>query len=93
MTTYFMFGRYSAQALKGISAERTKAAEELIGKMGGKIEAMYVLLGRYDLVLIVSLPALEDAIKASIALTKLTDIAFSTAPAMPVGDFDKLVAK
>ena len=37
MSTFFMFGKYSQEALKGISAERTKKAAALIKKYGGKI--------------------------------------------------------
>ena len=92
MATYFMFGKYSSEALKGVSAERSKKAAELIKGAGGEIKSMYALLGEHDLVLIVELPSVEKAINASVALTKQTGIAFSTMPAITVADFDKLAA-
>jgi uncharacterized protein with GYD domain len=92
MATYFMFGKYSSEAIKAVSATRSKKAEELVKDMGGEIKSMYALLGEHDLVLIVDLPNLENAVKASVALTRQTGIAFSTMPAISVADFDKLSA-
>jgi hypothetical protein len=43
-------------------------------------------------VLVVSLPGTEEAMKASVALTKLTGISFTTMPAVTVQDFDKLMS-
>jgi len=40
--------------------------------------------------LVVELPSTEQAMKASIALSKLTGIAFTTLPAVSMADFDKL---
>jgi uncharacterized protein with GYD domain len=91
MATYFMFGKYSSEAIKVVSAARSKKAEELVKGLGGEIKSMYALLGEHDLVLIVELPNAENAVKASVALTRQTGIAFSTAPAISVADFDKLI--
>jgi uncharacterized protein with GYD domain len=92
MATYFMFGTYSSEAIRAVSAARSKKAEELVKGLGGEIRSMYALLGKYDLVLIVELPNFENAVKASVALTRQTGIAFSTMPAINVADFDKLIA-
>ena len=92
MATYFMFGIYDADALDDISAERTRAAHQVVESTGGKIEALYVLMGDTDLVLIADFPDARKAIKASIELSKLTGISFSTTPAMKVQEFDQLIA-
>ena len=91
MATFFMFGKYSIDAVKEISAERTVKATAVIGDPGGKVEAAYALLGETDLVLIVDLPGVKEAMKASIELTKLLGISFTTAPAVTVEEFDKLI--
>ena len=70
MATFFMFGKYSSEAVKGISPKRTKAAEEAIKKLGGKIESMYALLGERDLVVILTIPGVDQAMKASVVLRK-----------------------
>ena len=91
--TFFMFGRYSGEALEDISAKRTAAACDLIKQLGGSIKGMYALLGQYDLVLIVELPTMTDAMKAAVALGRETGISFCTAPAMTVAEFDKLMVE
>jgi uncharacterized protein with GYD domain len=88
-----MFGRYSSEALKGMSAKRTKESESLIKKFGGKVESMYALLGEKDLVFIVTFPGIEQAMKASVALSKMTGISFATLPAVTVEEFDKLMGE
>jgi uncharacterized protein with GYD domain len=91
MTTYFMFGKYSFESLNQMSTERTDKAVSLIYKFGGQVNSMYTLLGEQDIVLIVDFPDLEQVMKASIALTKMTSISFKTSPAMAVEDFDKII--
>ncbi len=93
MATYFMFGRYSLDSVKEISPERTNKAAALINKHGGEVKSGYALLGEKDLVLIVDLPDTEQAMKTSVALAKLLGISFTTAPAVTVEDFDKIMAE
>ena len=92
MATFFMFGRYSAEALKGINPKRTKEAESLIKKFQGEVKGMYSLLGEKDLVFILTFPGMEQAMKASVALSKMTGISFTTFPAVTVEEFDKMMA-
>jgi uncharacterized protein with GYD domain len=91
MATFLMFGKYSSEALRAISAQRTEEAVDLIGQCGGEVEAMYAMLGQHDLVLVLDFPGVEQALKASVALSKLTGIGFTTAPAIAVQEFDSLL--
>ena len=93
MATFFMFGKYSSEALKEMGAERTEKAVNLIKKFGGEVNSMYALLGEQDLVLIVDFPEVEQVIKASVALTKMTGVSFTSSPAVAVEDFDKMIAE
>ena len=93
MVTYLMFGKYSLEAVGQISAARTKSAAAVIQDCGGQIKGGYALLGEKDLVLIVELADTETAMKASVALSKLLGIGFTTAPAVSIEEFDKLLAK
>jgi len=87
-----MFGKYSAASLKEMSGERTTKAFSLIKKSGGEVKSVYALLGEKDLVVIVDFPETKQAMKASIALNKLTGICFTTSPAVTIEEFDKLIA-
>ncbi|MBE9543293.1 MAG: GYD domain-containing protein, partial [Proteobacteria bacterium] len=84
MATFFMFGKYTSEAIKEISIERTQQAVAEIKKLGGNMTAMHALLGEYDLLFCVTLPGVEEAIKASVALKRLTGISFTSCPAVTV---------
>ena len=91
MAKYLMLGRYSQEAIKGIASDRTKKVVEAIGKSGGKVNSMLALLGNYDLAFVADFPGTSEALKASIAIAKLTGISFTTYPAVTVEEFDKIV--
>ncbi len=93
METFFMFGKYSREAINKISAERTRKAISNIQKLGGRVKSVYALLGENDLVFIVNLPGAAQATMASIALAKMTGISFTTSPAIPIEQFDRLFNK
>lgn len=92
MATFFMFGKYTLEGIKGMSSARTKKIMDIIKKAGGEVKSMHALLGEKDLVFIVDFPGNEEAIKASVAITKLTGIGFTTSPAITVEEFDKLTS-
>ena len=91
MAKFVMLGRYSPEAIKGITGERTKKGVEIIEKAGGKVNLILALLGNHDLLLVVDFPGMTEAMKASVALTKLTGVGFNTSPAFSVEEFDKIV--
>jgi uncharacterized protein with GYD domain len=90
MTTYIMFGKFTPGVVKEISAERTKKSVAIVEECGGKGQALYALLGETDVLAIADFPSLEQAMKASVELTKLLGISFTTSPAITVEEFDKL---
>jgi uncharacterized protein with GYD domain len=91
MNTYLMFGKYSHDALKKISARRTAGAAKLIKKYGGELRSGYALLGDLDIVLVADFPDNAKAMKASVELTKMLGIGFTTAPAVSVEYFDSMM--
>jgi uncharacterized protein with GYD domain len=92
MATFILTGKYTPQALQDISPDRTKKALSLIKKNKGAVQVMCATLGQNDLVFVLDFPGLKEAMRTSVALTKLTSIAFTTAPAVTVDVFDKLTA-
>jgi uncharacterized protein with GYD domain len=92
MATFIMFGKYSAEALKGMSPARTQKITDTVKKFGGEVQGMYATLGDQDLVFILTLPGIEQAMQLSVSLNKMTGISFATAPAVSAADFDKIMA-
>jgi uncharacterized protein with GYD domain len=88
-----MFGKYTPDAIRDISTERTDEAVKLIENAGGKIVSMHATLGEYDLIVIAEFPSVKEAMKASVGLNMVTGISFSTTPAIPAADFDKMVSE
>lgn len=92
MAKYLMLGKYSLESIKGISAGRTKKAVALIEKHGGKVNSVYALLGQYDLAIMADFGGVADVMEASVDLTKLTAISFTTLPALSVDVFDRIMS-
>jgi len=91
MATYLMFGKYSPQGMQEMTPQRTAKAIDVIKLNGGSVEAMYAALGPTDLVFVLNFPGNNEAMKASVALGKMTGIGFTTCPAVTVAEFDKLL--
>ena len=91
MATYFMFGDYSNESVRKISAKRTGETKEWIEKQGGSLISAYALLGEKDIVLLVDLPNTEQAMRTSAGLSRMLGISFSTYPAVSVEAFDQLM--
>ena len=92
MANFFIFGKYTSEAFKGLSISRTEKAIQLIKRYGGEINSMHALLGEKDLVFTTQFPDVESAMRASIGLSKLTGIAFSTSQAIAIKEFDNLTS-
>ncbi len=93
MATYFMFGDYSSEGIKEISAKRTEKCNDIFEKLGGKVKSIYALIGSHDIVIIVDLPSREEAIKASIAVGIETGLSFQTFPALSADRFDQIASE
>lgn len=93
MHTFFMFGRYSSESLRNVSIQRTREAHQVVEDLGGHIKSIYALMGEYDVVLITEFARMAEAMKATVALKRLTDISFFTTAAMPIEEFDQLVGE
>jgi uncharacterized protein with GYD domain len=93
MPIFMMFGKYSSDALKKVSSERTRKAIEIIKKNGGKVISMYAVLGEHDMVFTLDFPDAEKALLTSVTLNALTGISFVTSPVVDVEQFDKLVSE
>lgn len=92
MSTYLMFGKYSLEGAKGISAKRTEQSMALLKKYNAQLKGGYAMLGDTDLLLIVEAADTGKAMQLSAGLGKLLGATFSTAPAVSIEEFDKLMS-
>jgi len=93
MPIFMLFGKYTNEAIRGISPERTEHAAQIIKDNGGKVISMFAVMGEHDLVFTLDFPDSESAFVTSVALKKFTGISFTTSPVVEVEIFDKLIAK
>jgi len=91
MSTYIMFGKYTAEGFAKMSPERTEKIIEFIKEHEGEIHKMYAILGQFDLLFMVDFPSTEKAVHASLTVSKYSGITFSTSPALPVEMFDDMI--
>ena len=91
MITCFMFGRFPQEAYLDISPNRTHSAVMVLSEFEGEVKSMYALMGENDLVFIVDFPEINQALLASVALSKELGISFTTSPAITVEEFDAMM--
>jgi uncharacterized protein with GYD domain len=90
MGTFFLFGKYTPEALAKVSSARTEEVRKLVRDKGGVVREVYALLGHQDLVIIIDAVGIIEAMEISIALSRLTGINFSTCPALDSSEFDRI---
>jgi uncharacterized protein with GYD domain len=91
MKTILMFGKSSSEELKEISLKYRAEIVSLVKDCGGDVRSMYVMLREKYSVFIFAFPGIKRAMKASIALSRLTGISFTISPAVPVDEFNKIM--
>ena len=84
MRTFFIFGKASSGELREISIKYRAQAVKLVESLGGDVKSIYMMLREKYLVIVFVFPGLREAMKASLALSKLTGISFQTCPAVLV---------
>ena len=92
MRTFMILGKSTSEELKEISLKYRVEVVRLVKNFGGDVKSMYVMVKEKYLVIFFVFPGLKRAMKASIALSKLTGISFRILPVVPVDEFSKIMA-
>ena len=82
MTIYISQGRYTAAAIKGMSAkpeDRSEAVAELFAAAGARLISWYLTLGPYDWLIIAEAPDEPTMISAVLAAADITTTVALTA--------------
>ena len=85
--------RYTQQGIKKIkdSPARLDAAKKAAEQSGGKIQAWYLTMGRYDAVLISEFPNDEAAAKFMLSVGGLGNIATQTLKAFTEAEYRNII--
>lgn len=97
MPKYLSHGSYTLEGVRGLSKEggssRRDHFAEIVGKLGGRVEAFYFAFGGTDVYSIVDLPDNESSAAISLALNAGGGFQGSTVVLLTPEEMDKAVEK
>lgn len=95
MPTFVTLYRYTQQGARNVkeSPARIAAARKSAEEAGGRLKAIYVTMGQYDLVAITEWPTDEAAAAAVLAQGSLGNVTTETMRAFTEDEFKVIVAK
>jgi uncharacterized protein with GYD domain len=97
MAKYLLGASYTADGVKGLVKEggssRRKAVEDLVGGMGGKVEAFYFAFGSPDVFVIVDVPDSVTAMALSFAVNQSGAVQLSSHVLMTPEEVDQATKK
>jgi uncharacterized protein with GYD domain len=93
MAKYLIKASYTSDGVKGLLKEggtgRRAAVDQLVGGLGGKVEAFYYALGDDDALVIVDLPDNTAAAAISLAVNAIGAVQIKTVPLLTAEDVDE----
>jgi uncharacterized protein with GYD domain len=94
MPTYISFLKYTQQGAQNIkdSPKRLDAARKAYQAAGAKLKEFYLVMGRYDAVVIAEAPDEATVAKLALALGALGNIRTETTRAFTEDEYRKIVA-
>lgn len=94
MPTYITLVRWTQQGIQNIkeSSARLDAAKQAFKAMGAELKEIYLVMGRYDLVVIGEVPDDETVAKLSLAIGAAGNIRTETLRAFSEDEFLKIIA-
>jgi uncharacterized protein with GYD domain len=93
VATYISFIQFTQQGLASIkdSPKRLDAARKAFEQAGAKIKDFYLVMGKYDIVIVVEAPNDEAIAKTSLAIASKGNIKTSTSRAFTEAEYRKLI--
>ena len=94
MATYIVLLRYTEQGIQKIkeSPARLDAAKKLFKSMGAELKQWFLVMGRYDAVVIAEGPDDETAAKLALTVGSLGAIQTETLRAFTEDEYRKIIA-
>ena len=93
MATYISLIKYTQKGIENIkdSPKRLDAAKEAFQAFGGELKAFYLVMGRYDIVIISEAPNDEAVAKAALAITSRGAVQTETIRAFNEGEYRNII--
>jgi uncharacterized protein with GYD domain len=93
MPTYVSLAHYTDQGIRSIkeSASRLDAAKKAFQAAGGELKQFFLLMGRYDLLIVSEGPDDETASRIALSLGSLGNVRTETFRAFTEAEFRKMV--
>lgn len=94
MPTYVSLLRFTDQGIRSIkdSPKRLDAAKKAFQGAGGELKQFFLLMGRYDAMIVAEAPNDEAAGTLTLALGSLGNVRTETFKAFPEPEYRKLIA-
>ena len=95
MPDYIMLCRFTEKGVANIkeSPKRIKNVKEIAESAGGKVKAMYAVLGRFDTVVIFDLPDDETMARISLQISSLGNVHIESLRAFNEDQFIGIINK
>ena len=94
MATYINLVRFTQQGIQNIkqSPARLDAAKQAFRAIGAEIKEFYLVMGKYDIVLVVEAPDDETIAKVTLAIGSLGNVRTETLRAFTEDEYRKVIA-
>jgi uncharacterized protein with GYD domain len=94
MATFISLVRYTEQGIRNVkeSPTRLDATKKAFQAAGGEIKQFFLVMGKYDIVIVSEAPDDETAAKVSLALGSLGNVRTETLRAFTEPEFRKIIA-
>jgi len=94
MATYISLLRFTQQGIENIkeSPARLDKGKQAFRAMGGEVKEFYLVMGRYDAVVVSEAPDDETAAKLALAIGSAGAIRTETFRAFPEEEYRKIIA-
>ena len=93
MSKYISFVKYTAEGIKEVkeSPGRLNSFRQICELIGAKLEAFYLTMGRYDIVMIIDAPDRETVAKVLLETTSKGAFTTETSPAFTEEEYMKII--
>lgn len=94
MPTYITLVKYTQKGIENIkdSPRRLDAAKEAFQAFGGELKEFFLVMGRYDIIIISESPNDESVAKASLAIGSRGAVQTETIRAFNEGEYRNIIA-